>query len=142
MILAGQRYQGHISAANVVESQQGTIGIELTLEAPEGSIQKTLWVTPKSREHVLRTLGYLGVSEEQAQSATFLENLDSVLIGRPCSFTTEETEYKGKKRTEVQWINEPRKAPTGNVSKRAAALFGGTVPLPEAPPITDDDVPF
>lgn len=139
------KYNVTVGFASFIESQNtGTPGIQITFECEEGSIEHTIWVTPKSREFAVRDLKTLGIREQDLSSMPFLENIGTALLGAECSITTFEDEYKGKKKLKVQWINDKRKAASGSAVSRAASLLGGspvTVPADDHG-ITDEDVPF
>jgi hypothetical protein len=141
-----QTYDGTITGGTLIMSRSGTPGLQLAISYEEdGFTAKTsrvLWLTNKTIKQVKNTLGSLGLKVDNLASETYLENIGQALEGTEITFTTEETDYNGVFKTQVQWIN-PRRAPIGSESpaKIAARLFGGTVPpleqIPEA-----EDVPF
>lgn len=139
-----QKYNATVGFASFIESQNtGTPGINITFECEEGSIDHTIWVTPKSREIAIRDLKTLGIKEEDLKSQVFLENIGTALLGAECSITTYEDEYKGKKKLKVQWINEKRAPASVSAVSRAVSLFGGGVPSQvDAKVVDDSDVPF
>jgi len=138
-------YNGHITGAGIGYASTGSLGISIELECPQGGIQHTWYVTPKTAARVKKTLLELGVPPETLSSRTALENIGSALTGKPVEFTTISEEWQGKERVRVQWVNPAKKENKG-AGKELFDLFAAVDEHPaQAPsdePITDDDIPF
>lgn len=146
-IQAGQRYKATVHSACLTESvTKGTPGITIIFDTDDGSIEHTIYLTPKTVERASKDLVTLGADKSQLRAWTYLENIGMVIQGHECDITTISETYKGESRVRVQWINEPRKAGGGNLAGRVAQMFGGEAPRDErddAPrPIDDFEVPF
>lgn len=126
-VQAGKTYTATVLNAHLGESQaKGTPALFFQFETPDGEIEHALFITDKTRERIVKTMGEcFGVTLDQLRSRTFLDNLAATLAGRECSISTVSEEYKGKDRVRVQWMNPKRKEADGNLTKRAAEFFGG-----------------
>lgn len=144
-IQANSEYNGTIIHAASIFSQSGTPGIQVTLEAEQGTISHTLWLTEKTIKRVESTLVKIGMPKEQLYSDTALENIDQILSGKAVNFTTVSEEYQGKPKVKVQWLNPPKSEMSQSAAKTAAKMFaalGNSKPAGNNQEITDDDVPF
>lgn len=125
-IEADQSYDAVVTAARTSESESGTPGIFLAFETSAGDITHTLYVTEKTRESVVRSLGNLGIQEDALASDEFWEDPGQFLVNAECSIKTAEDEYKGKTRVVVRWINQKTRRASSTSIARAKNLFRRT----------------
>lgn len=130
-------YSGKIVGGGIGYASTGSLGITIELECPEGDIQHTWYVTPKTAKRVKDTLLELGVPKETLSSRTALENIGAALTGKSVEFTTISEEWQGKQRVRVQWVNPPKKE-NKNAANELLDLFADK----KEPEISDDDIPF
>lgn len=124
------RFDAVVKSAKPTESSTGTPGIWVGLECfeegsehPVGEIGKTIYITPNNAEHAAKSLQAMGATLRDLQSREFHEDPAAVLVGNKCSITTEETEYKGKTRVEVKWINPRVKPASRTAIDKAVSVF-------------------
>lgn len=135
MIEAGQRYDAIVLAAKPTEAKDGKPAVWVNFQLLDGAgvalgaLSKTVWLTPANRDQARKSLRALGATEAQVTSkvafADLFANLDKYLGKAECAVTTEETEYQGKKRIEIKWINSRIKPASDAAIERASALFDG-----------------
>ena len=152
--ITGDRYEAVVTDAGIVYSQTGTTGIELVFKTDEGRTTANLWLTEPNRRHVVASLAALGVADPEHFDPALLADL----IGKRCVVTMEESEYNGRTRHNVQWINPVRNTAPPVALDQAARFFGKPANKRPDPfnmggpqqggyvepfaPINDDDVPF
>lgn len=146
----GCKYEAEVVQADLITStNSGTPGVWLVFQTDDGQIEHTLWISNKSRQSVIANLKKLGMSDAEIASQAGLSNVGAILAGngKRVEIITFEEEYKGKKRTKVQWINEIKAKPSPGASpaRLAAAILGGKQPVTQSASnkdISDDDIPF
>ena len=132
-IEAGQKYDAVVLNAKATEARDGKPGVWVNFQllgsdnAVIGAISKTIWLTPANRDRARKDLKTLGAVEAhvitKAGFREFYANVGGYLTGAECSITTKESEYEGRKRIEVEWINSRVKAASQAAIDRAEALF-------------------
>lgn len=129
-VKAGQTYTATVNNAYLGESQsKGTPALFFTLMTDDGVVDHALWITDGTRDRVTKTMAdCFGVTLEQLQSRVYLDNLGNELSGRKVNITTIEETYQNKPRVKVQWMNPEARKPEGDLTKRAASMFGGAKP--------------
>lgn len=149
-VKAGQSYLATVNNAYLGESQtKGTPALFFVFATDDGVIEHALWITDGTRDRVVKTMAdCFGTTLEQLQSRVYLDNLANELSSRKVSITTIEEAYKGKPQIKVQWMNPETKKQEGDLTKRAASMFGGANPADtrqnsrnasEPPPFAPDD---
>lgn len=124
----GERYEATVLRAFPTESAtKGTPAIHIVFETEAGRIETDLWVTPNTKERVLDTLEILGCSRSRVFEPGVLDRIGDFISGTVCSIVIAEEEYKGNLRAVVKWINEPKKAMSGDAVSRMYGLLGGPV---------------
>jgi hypothetical protein len=149
-IEADRSYAAVVMAAQLTESNAGTPGLWVRFALAEdqdheevvGTKAKTIWITQASRDMGEKQIKALGATEAQLKTRDFWADPGAVLVGARCSVTTEETEYHGKKRVEIKFINRLQKSASAAAIDRAMAMFGGNEERAAGFHVSDEDVPF
>lgn len=109
---AGKKYSVVIAAAGLMESSQGTPGIEVILNCDEhGETKHVLWLTPKTKDRTASVLEEFGILP--AEIPQFLEDGCERLVGQVAEIDVRAEEYRGETRVRVAWLHGPNRKPAG-----------------------------
>lgn len=131
------KHNVEVLRASFTEAQSGTAGIYLEFGNEEGDIDHTLWITPKTRDRAIETLGILGVDSAAIDDFGAICRIEDLIRGNWVSVVCEEEEYRGKWQVKVKWINPVRAEASADLKSRIyGALSGKRAPVngPAAPP--------
>jgi hypothetical protein len=135
----GQSYPAQIIAVGITESDNGNPGINLTAETSNGRVEGCLWITPATRERVVKTFQDLGLDPTILGTDEFWDDPGSTLVNVECSVVPEVDTYEPENpRWRVKWWNGKRRIASQESRSKAANLFRsrmGTY-VPEGQPLS------
>lgn len=128
MIEAGKQYVGKVDpGAAFIEAGTGTVGFLLTLRAPEGAIEYTIWCSAKNKERAAKDFGTLGCDVARMNEEEYVRSIPDLIAGKEIPFGTKLEEYQGKTRVKVGYIGEwQAKRAVESGPRAVASLFGGS----------------
>lgn len=121
------------------------------LEVGEKELAAYFTVTENTRERIIDSLVHAGM--RRAVARQFIANtengdygaLDAKKCGfgkTICSLTVEIDEYKGKKKTRIQWVNGPEGGRAGKAENAPKMEINYDAPDEDGDDTDDDDVPY
>ena len=131
-----ERYTVKVTDAYITESKEkGTLGLFMSYEGEDGSIDHTWWITSGTHEFLKESLQKcFSITEKQLLDMGFLEGIGKFLAGKEVSIVTEDKEYNGKHFVAVKWMNpagfRPKAVEKTGVERAARIFGGGTVSAP------------